>query len=323
MNTFNSFDGVRIAYQDTGDGPAIILLHGFGVDGLGQFGEFDRILPLLEKRQQMFREAFGGAPPPPNPPFEGRGGLVRALLAAGARTILPDMRGFGASDKPREKKAYEDSAMARDVIALIDHLHLDEVDVIGFSMGSGTAARLLMLHPPQVKSAILAGVADYAIEETPIEFPKSWPIPDYVPRPITTRVWAEEGARILEQGEIVRGHLASASLIAARATGADPKVLAAVIRGVVAPAWPAEGLQGIDVPVLILNGKADAANQKIVGLLKAIPTASAAACEGDHHSSPYEPTFQQAVVEFFENQWRRRGCVATRRGDDARASPPA
>jgi alpha-beta hydrolase superfamily lysophospholipase len=35
-----------------------------------------------------------------------------------------------------------------------------------------------------------------------------------------------------------------------------------------------EGLQRIDIPVLILNGKADAANQKIAGLLKAISAAS-------------------------------------------------
>ena len=183
-----------------GKGPPVILLHGFGVDGLGQFGDFERILPILEKRQEMFREVFGAAPPLPNPPFEGRPGVVRALQAAGARTILPDMRGFGASDKPREKIAYADSAMARDVIALIDHLGLDAVDLIGFSMGSGTAARVLMLRPPQVKSAILAGVGDYAIEETVLEFPTNWPVPDSVPRPLTTRVWAEEGARILEQG---------------------------------------------------------------------------------------------------------------------------
>jgi pimeloyl-ACP methyl ester carboxylesterase len=309
MNTFTSFDGVRIAYHDEGKGPAVILLHGFGVDGLGQFGEFDRILPSLEKRQEMFREVFGGAPPLPNPPVEGRPGVARALQAAGARTILPDMRGFGASDKPREKTAYSDSAMARDVMALIDHLHLDAVDVIGFSMGSGTAARLLMLRPPQVKSAILAGVGDYALEDGVLEFPKNWPVPDYVPRPLTKRVWAEEGARILEGGEIVPGHLASAHLIAARVTGADPEVLAAVIRGAVVPLWTAEALRRIDVPVLILNGKADVANQKIAGLLKAIPTASAAECEGDHHSTPYQPTFQQAVVQFFEEQWRLRGWV--------------
>lgn len=175
MKSFTSFDGTRIAYHDEGEGPAVILLHGFGVDGLGQFGEFERIVPLLEKRRQMFLEVFGRDLPFPNPPLEGRQGVVRALLAGGARTVLPDMRGFGASDKPRDKSAYAGSAMARDVVALIDHLRLATVDVIGFSMGAGRAARLLMLHPPQVKSAILAGIGDYAIEETPLEFPKSWP----------------------------------------------------------------------------------------------------------------------------------------------------
>ena len=220
--------------------------------------------------------------------------------------ILPDMRGFGASDKPREKAANENSAMARDVAALVDHLCLTAVDVVGFSMGAGTAARLLLLHPPQVKSAILAGIGDYVIEETAMEFPKEWPVPDSVPRPITVRVWVEDGERILEQGEIVPGHLASANLIAARVTGADPKVLAAVIGGAIAVTLPAEALHSVDVPVLILNGKADAANQKVGKLLRAIPTASAAKCEGDHHSTPYEPTFQRAVVHFFEKQWRAR-----------------
>jgi pimeloyl-ACP methyl ester carboxylesterase len=307
MNTFTSFDGIRIAYHDEGEGPAVILLHGFGVDGLGQFGDFEHIRPMLEKRQEMFREVFGGAPPLPDPPLEGRPGLIRALRAAGARTIVPDMRGFGASDKPREKTAYAGSALARDVIALIDHLRLDAVDVIGFSMGSGTAARLLMLRPPLVKSAILVGVGDYALEDGVLEFPKDWPVPDSVPRPITRRVWAEEGAKILEQGEIVPGHLASAALIAARVTGADPKVLAAVIRGAVVPTWPAEELRKIEVPVLILNGKTDVANQKVDRLLQEITTARSAQCDGDHNSTPYQPTFHQTVVEFFEEQWRLRG----------------
>jgi len=307
MNAFTSFDGVRIAYRDQGDGPAVILLHGGYVDGLGQFGDFERILPILKKRQEMFREVFGGALPLPNPPLEGRPGVFRALLAASARAILPDMRGFGASEKPREKSAYENSAMARDIIALIEHLQLDAVDVIGFSMGAGTAAKLLLLRPVQVKSAILAGIGDYLIEETIMEFPKSWPVPNSVPRPITARVWAEEGAKILEKGEMVPGHLASANLIAARVTGADPKVMAAVIRGEIMGTLPAEAFQKVDVPVLILNGKTDAANQKIAGLLKAIPTSRVGECEGDHSSTPYEPTFHRAVVRFFEEQWRLRG----------------
>ncbi|MBZ5584711.1 MAG: hypothetical protein LAQ30_21370 [Acidobacteriia bacterium] len=69
MNTFTSFDGIRIAYHDEGEGPAVILLHGGYLDGLGQFGEFERILPLAEKRQEMFRQVFGRALPLPNPPL--------------------------------------------------------------------------------------------------------------------------------------------------------------------------------------------------------------------------------------------------------------
>jgi hypothetical protein len=94
-------------------------------------------------------------------------------------------------------------------------------------------------------------------------------------------------------------------LIAARVTGADPKVLAAVIRGAVTP-LPANELRRVEVPVLLLNGKSDVANQRVGMLLKAISTASAAECEGDHHSTPYQPTFQRTVVRFFEEQWRSR-----------------
>jgi len=111
--------------------------------------------------------------------------------------------------------------------------------------------------------------------------------------------------------EPVPGHLASANLIGAQVTGTDPKVMAAVIRGALMNSLPAEALRQIDIPVLILNGKADAANLKIAALLKAIPNARAGECEGDHSSTTYEPTFHQAVVQFFKDQWRLRGCVPT------------
>lgn len=309
MKTFASFDGALIAYHDEGDGAPVILLHGYGVDGLGQFGSFERILPLLEQRQRLFIEAFGGAPPLPDPPAEGRAGIIPPLLAANARVILPDLRGFGTSAKSREVAFYSDWAMARDVIALIEHLHLDAVDVVGFSMGAGTAARLVILGPPQVKSAILAGIGDYALEGAVLEFPKNWPVPEHLPKPLTHKLWAEEGARVLDQGEIVPGHLGSAHVIAARVTGADPKVLAAVIRGAVADQMTSEQLNRIRVPVLVLNGKGDVANQKTARLLEEISTASLGECDGDHSSTPYQPSFHQAVVGFLERQWRKRAVA--------------
>jgi len=306
MKTFVSFDGAKIAYHDLGEGHPVVLLHGYGVDALGQFGHFDQILPVLEKRQKLFIETFGGAPPMPDPPAEGRAGIIPTLVAAKARVILPDLRGFGESDKPRDAAAYSNWAMARDVIALVEHLRLEAADIVGFSLGAGTAARVAILGPIQVKSAILGGIGDYAIEGTVLEFPKNWPVPEHLPKPLTHKIWAEEGARVLERDEIVPGHLGSAHVIAARVTGAEPKVLAAVIRGAVAEQMTSAQLQQIRVPVLILNGKADVANQKTERLLKEIMTASLAECEGDHHTTPYQPTFHQAVTNFLEFQWRQR-----------------
>lgn len=309
LKSIASFDGATIAYHDDGDGPPVILLHGYGVDALGQFGSFERILPMLEERQRLFIQTFGGAPPLPDPPAKGRPGIVPPLLAANARVILPDLRGFGASAKSREVAFYSDWAMARDVIALINHLHLDAVDVVGFSMGAGTAARVVILGPPQVKSAILAGIGDYAIEGTVLEFPKNWPVPEHLPKPLTHKIWAEEGARVLEKNELIPGNLGSAHVIAARVTGADPRVLAAVIRGAVADQMTAEQLNRIRVPVLVLNGKGDVANQKTARLLDEISTASLGECEGDHSSTPYQPSFHQAVVGFLERQWRERAAA--------------
>src|SRR5919199_6561406 len=127
MKSFPSFDRARIAYHDEGTGPVVILLHGFGLDGLGNFGHFDRSRPILERTVSLFREEMGFAPPMPDPPLEGKAGLSARLLSAGARVIVPDMRGFGASDKPHTTSAYADSAMTRDVAALINHLGLDAV----------------------------------------------------------------------------------------------------------------------------------------------------------------------------------------------------
>jgi pimeloyl-ACP methyl ester carboxylesterase len=262
---------------------------------------------MLERTLALFREEMGFAPPMPAPPAEGRRGLAACLRAAGARVIVPDMRGFGDSDKPDDPAAYADSAMARDVAALIDHLGLESVDVCGFSMGSLTAAKLLALGPATapVKSAILAGVGDYILEGEVMDLPKQWPLPEQLPRPLTLRVHAEEGARLLDRGEVERGNVLAAQVIMARATAADPRVLAAVLRGMMAELVPPAAL-GQAAPVLVLNGQADVANQSTRRLLAVMPQARTAVCEGDHGSTPFEPSFQQAVGDFFAAQWQGR-----------------
>lgn len=92
MHTFTSFDGTRIAYHDEGDGPAVVLLHGFGTDGMTQFGDFAQVRGQLEKLLALFREHMGFEPPLPEPPVEGRPGLVARLRGTGARVVVADLR---------------------------------------------------------------------------------------------------------------------------------------------------------------------------------------------------------------------------------------
>jgi pimeloyl-ACP methyl ester carboxylesterase/DNA-binding transcriptional MerR regulator len=311
--SFASFDGTKIAYSDEGDGPAVVLLHGFGVDGLDNFGHFDRLLPKLERTRALLREQFGAAPPLLEPPAEGRPGLAARLREAGARVIVPDMRGFGASDKPQDTRTYADSAMARDVIALVRHLGVDAVDVLGFSMGSVTAAKMLALGAPQVRSAVLAGVSQYILEGEMADLPKHYPVPDGLTRPFTMRAHAEALANLVESAGNDTDKPKSPSAILVRSTGGDPKVLAAVLRGAMAEQVPVEALRQAKVPVLVLNGKADLANQAVARLLEVIPNAHSESCDGDHHTTPWYPSFQQAVINFFAAQWRARGASIERR----------
>jgi hypothetical protein len=123
------------------------------------------------------------------------------------------------------------------------------------------------------------------------------------------RTHAEALANLLESAENDADKPPSPSAILVRSTGGDPMVLAAVVRGAVAEQVPVDPLRQVKVPVLVLNGKADLANQAVARLLDVIPTARSASCDGDHHATPWYPSFQEAVVNFFAARWPARGAA--------------
>jgi pimeloyl-ACP methyl ester carboxylesterase len=121
---FASFDDASLAYESSGDGPPVLLLHGFAADSMANWV---------------------------------RPHVVEALVAAGRRVIALDARGHGQSDKPHNPAAYSDDAMIRDAQALLDHLGIDRVDVCGYSMGAMTTYALVA-REPRARSAVLGGV---------------------------------------------------------------------------------------------------------------------------------------------------------------------
>ncbi|WP_457948862.1 alpha/beta fold hydrolase [Pseudarthrobacter sp. alpha12b] len=80
---------------------------------------------------------------------------VPALQAAGYRVITYDRRGFGRSDKPMTGYTYD--TLTGDLHDLLEQLDLDDVTLVGFSMGGGEVARYFSLYgPDRLRSVVFA-----------------------------------------------------------------------------------------------------------------------------------------------------------------------
>lgn len=116
---------VRIAYQTYGEGPPLVLVHGFASNGYVNWVQT---------------------------------GWVQTLTEAGYMAITLDNRGHGESEKPHDPEAYPARTMAHDVINLIDHLGLEHAGLIGYSMGARISAFAALDAPQKVATAVFGGL---------------------------------------------------------------------------------------------------------------------------------------------------------------------
>ena len=93
-------DGVGIEYEVIGEGRPVVLLHGFPDSG------------------RLWRHQ------------------VPALTDAGFRVIVPDLRGYGRSDKPTDADAYTIGALAGDVIAILNDAGVERAHLVGHDWGA-------------------------------------------------------------------------------------------------------------------------------------------------------------------------------------------
>jgi 2-hydroxy-6-oxonona-2,4-dienedioate hydrolase/4,5:9,10-diseco-3-hydroxy-5,9,17-trioxoandrosta-1(10),2-diene-4-oate hydrolase len=115
----------KVHYHDVGEGEPVVLIHGGG-PGANGWSNYDR--------------------------------NIAALVAAGYRLIIPDLLGFGLSDKPAVTgKRY--SAHARTIIGLLDALKIDSAHLVGNSLGGGAALKLTLDAPERVRKLVLMGPA--------------------------------------------------------------------------------------------------------------------------------------------------------------------
>ena len=128
MTTFPTADDTSIYFNDWGAGPPVILIHGWPLDA-----------------DMWSAQAL-------------------ALASAGHRVIAYDRRGFGRSDQPWS--GYDYDTLSDDLAALIDHLGLTDVALVGFSMGGGEVARYLGRHGAAKvrKAALISAVTPFLLK---------------------------------------------------------------------------------------------------------------------------------------------------------------
>ena len=115
-------DGIRLHYTEEGEGPPVILLHGFAV----------------------------------NADLNWRLSGISPRLAKEFHVVALDLRGHGLSDKPRTAAAYG-MQLVEDVLRLMDLLDIERAHVVGYSSGGFVALKLATTHPERLLSVAVLG----------------------------------------------------------------------------------------------------------------------------------------------------------------------
>ena len=114
--TFVDVDGIHVRYRETGSGPAVVMIHGYGAS----------------------LESWAGVAPD---------------VAAHHRVIALDLKGFGWTSRPEGD--YSPAGQASLVWHVLDTLGVDDVAIVGHSWGASVALALAVQHPERVRRVAL------------------------------------------------------------------------------------------------------------------------------------------------------------------------
>ncbi len=232
---------IDLYYEDHGSGEAVILIHGYPLNG----SSWEKQIP--------------------------------GLLATGHRVITYDRRGFGKSSQPTTGYNYD--TFTADLHALLTHLNLRNFALVGFSMGGGEVARYFGKYGSKgvSKAVFISSVPPYLLK-TP-DNPEG--VEGAVFEGIQKAVAADRYAFFTEffknfyNTDVLMGKRISEQTIQASwniAAGASPTASLACV-----PTWHEdfrEDLKRIDVPTLVIHGDADrilpitASGQRTAKLIK-------------------------------------------------------
>ena len=237
-----TINGVELFYEVVGEGQPLVLLH----SSVGHGGYWAQQVPAFAAHYQV---------------------------------IVLDTRGHGRSsfaDMP-----YSYALLASDVIGLLDHLGIEQANVVGWSDGGTTTLELAIHHPERVRKAVIYA-ATYDL---------SGFLPDALSHP-RVLAYIAQAARDYQQLSPVPEHwealLSRLSEMWARE-----------------PAYTPEQLRAITTPILILDGEEEEAVnlEHTRQMAELIPTATLVLLPGTGHFAPFEQParFTQIVLDFLDS----------------------
>lgn len=243
---FKSRDGYRLAFREIGEGRPIVLLHGFFSNAVINWIRY---------------------------------GHAEAIAAEGYRVIMPDLRAHGDSAKPHEAAAYPPDILARDGLALIEHLGLTDYDLGGYSLGARTVVRMHVMGA-RPKRLIISGMGLSGLTD------------------LSSR--AEHFRHILTHlGDHPKNSpewMAEAFL---KTTKGDPEALLQVLN--VFTNTPEAALKAIACPTFVLAGEEDQDNGSHQALAAILPDATHCAVPGGHMSCIVKSEFGEAIVDWLDS----------------------
>jgi pimeloyl-ACP methyl ester carboxylesterase len=119
---FVDSNGIRMAVFEQGEGPAVVMVHGF---------------PELAYSWRH---------------------QISALAEAGFRAIAPDMRGYGQTDGPEGIESYAAAELIKDLEGLLDALHLERAVFVGHDWGALLLWQMAMLAPSRIDQLIILNI---------------------------------------------------------------------------------------------------------------------------------------------------------------------
>lgn len=240
---FTAPDGVRLAWREMGSGSPVLLIHGFISDGVTNWISY---------------------------------GTASRLVGAGFRCIMPDLRGHGASDKPHDPRFYPADILADDQFALVRHLDLQAIDIVGYSLGARTTARMLA-RGFAPRRTILSGMGLAGLVNTQSRG-------SFFRNMLRNLGKHERGSR---------EWMAEAFL---KTTGGDAVALDLVLDTFVDT--PEDQLRGLAMPIGVICGEEDEDNGSAEALAEVLPNGSLIPIPGNHMSAVTRPEFGSAIASY-------------------------